>query len=349
MTNDIQIYKDNIKDGILNKFKEINAKENDVLPPRWVKLHFFPSLNPKEKDVFNDAVKELIKEGIIVVLKNNNGNFDNFKLTKKGLDKIYSVATIKCPNCKNEVDSTIVYCSNCGSKLVSDSYPKSIKRKYFAIITFFITIIPGIIGFIQFFSVTELPVIQGEFDLTDQSNKGKQLNFVNDIAKNAGKIIYFDRVSILIGDDEHREENETDATVTYRFNFNELSAPEVKSNQKISESEFVDKLLQYYSIPSEDRKEIETMHLFDMSGYNAHIVIHTKTNDRNEYSDFHPFAAEGTMDFLDGPFQIKDISVAEAVMFELTAPLLDSDEKKQVECTKKIWHWLVKKCLCQFL
>ena len=92
------------------------------------------------------------------------------------------------------------------------------------------------------------------------------------------------------------------------------------------------------------------MNAFNMSGSNAHIVIHTKTNDRSEYSNFSPLVAEGTMDLIDGPFQIKNISGGEAIVYELTAPTLDSEQKKQVECTRKTeWNWVMKKVMCQFL
>lgn len=279
------------------------------------------------------------------------------------------VTTNECFNCYKEVESTAAYCSNCGQGLQSDSSPatktdfdknnivikqagsKSSKNFFLRMTTLIVTIIPVIIGYIQFFSVTELPVIQGEIDLTDQSNKGRQLLFVNDIAQNVGRIVYFNNFQIIMDMDDqiHRESSGEDDSITYRFNFKELSSPEAKSTPNLSESEFVDNLMRYGSIPVDDRKQIELMNDMSMSGYNAHIKIHTKTNDRNEYSEFSPFVGEGTIDLLNGPFQIKDVSVSEAVMFELTAPSLDSAEKKRIACTKKQWHWAVKKCLCQFL
>ncbi|MCP4347178.1 MAG: hypothetical protein GY795_16830 [Desulfobacterales bacterium] len=76
-----ELYK--IKNDILNKFRELNAGENHVIPPRWLGLFYFPTLNPKEKEVFEKAIEELINEKLIVPVN------DTIKLTKKGVDKIY--------------------------------------------------------------------------------------------------------------------------------------------------------------------------------------------------------------------------------------------------------------------
>ncbi len=75
--------KEKVKNDILKKFKELNARENHVISGRWLSLIFFPSLKPKEKNVFDEAIDELIKEEIVMPARNT------IKLTKKGVDTIY--------------------------------------------------------------------------------------------------------------------------------------------------------------------------------------------------------------------------------------------------------------------
>ncbi len=75
--------KEKVKNDILKKFKDVKAKENHVIPGRWLSLLYFPSLNPKEKKVFDEAIDELIKEEIVMPA------YDTIKLTKKGVNTIY--------------------------------------------------------------------------------------------------------------------------------------------------------------------------------------------------------------------------------------------------------------------
>jgi len=75
--------KKKVKDDILKKFKELNAHENHAIPPRWLSLIYYPTLNPKEKKVFEEAIEDLINEEIVMPSR------DTVKLTKKGVDMIY--------------------------------------------------------------------------------------------------------------------------------------------------------------------------------------------------------------------------------------------------------------------
>lgn len=93
---------------------------------------------------------------------------------------------------------------------------------------------------------------------------------------------------------------------------------------------------------------LELMLLLNMSGYNAFLFLDLESDGRNQYSNAN-FVAEGEFQLLDGPFQIKDISGGESISFQLSAPYIDSAMIKQVECTKKNWHWIKKKIFCQFL
>ncbi len=226
-------------------------------------------------------------------------------------------------------------------------------KKYIKVFSVVVVVISSFVGFIKFFSVTELPVISGEFDLEDFTNKGRQLNFVDDVSKNAGKIVYFDQVQLLtdISNDRYQENSDSSAgQISYYFNFKQLANAALEGQSSRTEAQEIADLMSYYAIPAESKQRIEMMNAFDMSGSNAHIIIDTKTNDRSEYSNFSPLVAEGTVDMIDGPFQIKDISGGEAIVYQITAPMLDSAQKKQVECTKKTeWNWVMKKVMCQFL
>jgi len=79
--------RDRVKEGILLRFKKQHAAENHVLPPAWLLVHFFPSLDPLEKAEYTAAIGELISEGL-VVSKTIHRAF-NLALTLKGVSKIY--------------------------------------------------------------------------------------------------------------------------------------------------------------------------------------------------------------------------------------------------------------------
>ncbi len=74
---------DKIKNDILSKFKELNAGENHVIPPRWLSLIYFPTLNPKEQKVFEETIEDLITDGMVLPAR------DTIKLSKKGVEVIY--------------------------------------------------------------------------------------------------------------------------------------------------------------------------------------------------------------------------------------------------------------------
>jgi len=72
-----------IRKDIMDKFRELNAREGHVIPARWLSLIYYPSLNPKEKEVFSKAIEDLIEEGLIAPAR------DTIKLTEKGVFTIY--------------------------------------------------------------------------------------------------------------------------------------------------------------------------------------------------------------------------------------------------------------------
>lgn len=82
-------------------------------------------------------------------------------------------------------------------------------KKIIAITAFVITFVSTIVGLVQFFGVSELDVIRGEYSMVDKTNSGRQVNLISDIAKNAGKIVYFDSVLIELDSSSEEIQDET--------------------------------------------------------------------------------------------------------------------------------------------
>jgi len=75
--------KDVVKQGILKQFKDMRAKENQVVPSLWLSTLYFSSLNPKQRAVYQEAIKEMIKDGIVAM------EWNTIKITGKGTKIIY--------------------------------------------------------------------------------------------------------------------------------------------------------------------------------------------------------------------------------------------------------------------
>jgi predicted transcriptional regulator len=75
--------KDVVKQGILKQFKDMRAKENQVVPSLWLSTLYFSSLNPKQRAVYQEAIKEMIKDGIVAL------EWNTIKITGKGTEIIY--------------------------------------------------------------------------------------------------------------------------------------------------------------------------------------------------------------------------------------------------------------------
>lgn len=86
-----------------------------------------------------------------------------------------------------------------------------------------------------------------------------------------------------------------------------------------------------------------------MSGYNVSLGFDNSNINQNQYSLLEYGIGEGTADYINGPFQIKDRSGAEHIEYELSSPMIDSNTKKQIECTKKDWGGIKKTLFCPFL
>ena len=78
--------KKEIKKDILDMFRSLENEDGDVLPPELLETDYFKRLNWGEKSIYQDAVKELISNGLV---ENVKGSVLNLKLTDKGADLIY--------------------------------------------------------------------------------------------------------------------------------------------------------------------------------------------------------------------------------------------------------------------
>ena len=78
--------KKEIKKDILDMFRSLENEDADVLPPELLETDYFKRLGWDEKSIYQDAVKELISNGLV---ENVKGSVLNLKLTEKGADLIY--------------------------------------------------------------------------------------------------------------------------------------------------------------------------------------------------------------------------------------------------------------------
>ena len=78
--------KKEIKKDILEMFRSLENEDGDVLPPELLESDYFKHLKWDEKPLYQDAVTELISNGLV---ENVKGSALNLKLTDKGADLIY--------------------------------------------------------------------------------------------------------------------------------------------------------------------------------------------------------------------------------------------------------------------
>lgn len=72
-----------IRDELLGRFRTMKAKAGDVLPAGWFYDDFMASLSDKELKALEEAVSEMIREGLIEYV---GGTRPTYALTKKGVD-----------------------------------------------------------------------------------------------------------------------------------------------------------------------------------------------------------------------------------------------------------------------
>jgi hypothetical protein len=78
--------KKEIKKDILDMFRTLENEEGDVLPPEWLESDYIKRLNWEEKRLYQNAVNELISNGLV---ENVKGSALSLKLTDKGADLIF--------------------------------------------------------------------------------------------------------------------------------------------------------------------------------------------------------------------------------------------------------------------
>lgn len=76
--------KDDVRNMILDWFKRNNSDVGHVMDERNLLHSILMKLNPKQNKVFDEAIDELVKDGLIEI-KNNK----LLILTKKGVNHIY--------------------------------------------------------------------------------------------------------------------------------------------------------------------------------------------------------------------------------------------------------------------
>jgi hypothetical protein len=79
--------KKTIKREILDKFRSMNAENQETLPLHWLELVYIEKLSTDEKKLSKRAIQELIAVGIV---ENVEGPGLNLRLTEKGQNLIYA-------------------------------------------------------------------------------------------------------------------------------------------------------------------------------------------------------------------------------------------------------------------
>ncbi|MFH1985117.1 MAG: hypothetical protein ABIL58_25040 [Pseudomonadota bacterium] len=76
-----------IKVELLRKFRDLSEDDQFCLPGLWLELGYKQSLNKAETATFQQAVRELIRSGIV---EPHEGVFDTICLTDKGAALLFS-------------------------------------------------------------------------------------------------------------------------------------------------------------------------------------------------------------------------------------------------------------------
>jgi len=79
---------EDISNLILRQFAETNSKPNHIIQERWINQVLFRQLNPKEQELLNPAINDLVNEGLITT--DDKRGFC-LVLTEKGFDTIYPI------------------------------------------------------------------------------------------------------------------------------------------------------------------------------------------------------------------------------------------------------------------
>jgi hypothetical protein len=83
MGKDKEAIKLAIKDEFLSHFKKADAKPGDIISVTWLHDQFLPSLTKKEQVVLEEAILEMIHDGLITYVHSPK---ITYALTQKGKD-----------------------------------------------------------------------------------------------------------------------------------------------------------------------------------------------------------------------------------------------------------------------
>ena len=75
-----------IKSRIMTRFEEQNSRPDDVIQTKWISMYLMQKLNPKEQELVNEAIKQLIQSEL--VLFENRSGMDCLVLTEKGYETL---------------------------------------------------------------------------------------------------------------------------------------------------------------------------------------------------------------------------------------------------------------------
>jgi hypothetical protein len=78
--------KKEIKKDILDKFRELDAEEDYILPENWLNEEYLQSLDTYGMREFKVAIKELVSQGLV---KDIEAPTFNLRLTEKGANLIH--------------------------------------------------------------------------------------------------------------------------------------------------------------------------------------------------------------------------------------------------------------------
>ncbi len=73
--------KEAVKAELLGTFRAAGARAGALLPPKWLQRHYLPTFAPEEEGAFEDAVNELIRDGLVEFVERGTANL---RLTEKG-------------------------------------------------------------------------------------------------------------------------------------------------------------------------------------------------------------------------------------------------------------------------
>jgi hypothetical protein len=77
-----------IANAIMKQFADTNSKPNHIIQERWITQVLLRQLNPKEQEMLNPAINDLVNDGLITV-EDRSGTC--LVLTQKGFDTIYQI------------------------------------------------------------------------------------------------------------------------------------------------------------------------------------------------------------------------------------------------------------------